>query len=65
MMTVYCVMSGETRCDLDHVVYASISKEKAENFAMENDFTTYDGKPYIEKLDVDEEVNADEDSHND
>lgn len=57
-MIIYCVMRGEARCDLDHVVYASVNKEKAENYAMKYGYTTFDGEPYIEELDVDEEANA-------
>lgn len=53
-MNVYCVMSGEARTDLDHVVYASTSKADAEMFAYENEFFNYSGNPYIEILDVEE-----------
>ena len=53
-MAVYCVMSGESRTDLDHVVYASTSKADAEKFAYKNEFYNYSGKPYIEVLDVEE-----------
>ena len=42
-MTVYCVMSGEARTDLDHVVYASTSKADAEMFAYKNEFYDYSG----------------------
>ena len=51
-MNVYCVMNGESRTDLDHVVYASTNKADAEMFACENEFFNYSGKPYIEILDV-------------
>ena len=53
-MYVYCVMSGEARTDLDHVVYASTSKTDAEAFACKYEFYDYDGNPYIEVLDVEE-----------
>jgi len=45
-MNVYCVMRGDARTDLDHVVYATTSKADAERFA-----NTYDYQ-YIEVLDV-------------
>ena len=45
-MNVYCVMRGEARTDLDHVVYATTSKADAERFA-----NTYDYQN-IEVLDV-------------
>jgi len=51
-MNVYCVMRGEARTDLDHVVYATTSKADAERFAHEYDFLDYDGNPYVEILDV-------------
>ena len=51
-MTVYCVMRGEARTDLDHVVYATTSKVDAERFANTYDFIDYDENPYIEVLDV-------------
>ena len=51
-MNVYCVMSGEARTDLDHVVYASTSKADAEMFACKYEFYDYYGKPNIEVLDV-------------
>lgn len=51
-MNVYCVMRGEARTDLDHVVYASTSKADAEMFAYKNEFYDYSGNPYIEVLDV-------------
>ena len=44
-MTVYCVMSGESRTDLDHVVYASTSKADAEKFAYKNEF--YNSSVYL------------------
>ena len=53
-MTVYCVMRGEARTDLDHVVYASTSKADAEMFAYKNEFYDYSGNPCIEILDVTE-----------
>ena len=51
-MNVYCVMSGEERIDLDHVVYASTNKADAEIFACKNEFYNYNGNPHIEILDV-------------
>ena len=51
-MKVYCVMRGEARTDLDHVVYATTSKVDAERFANTYDFIDYDENPYIEVLDV-------------
>ena len=51
-MNVYCVMRGEARTDLDHVVYASTSKTDAERFANTYDFIDYNGNPNIEVLDV-------------
>ena len=36
-MNVYCVMSGEARTDLDHVIYASTSKADAEKIAYTNE----------------------------
>ena len=51
-MNVYCVMSGEARTDLDHVIYASTSKADAEMFAYKNEFYNYRGEPNIEVLDV-------------
>ena len=51
-MNVYCVMRGEARTDLDHVVYASTSKADAERFAHDYDVIDYDGNPNIEVLDV-------------
>ena len=59
-MKVYCVMRGEARCDLDHVVFATTDKQSAEEFAMKYDFTNYFGEPSIEELDVIEEVKGDE-----
>ena len=53
-MNVYCVMSGEARTDLDHVVYASTNKADAEMFAYKNEFLNYSGNPHIEILDVEE-----------
>ena len=53
-MNVYCVMRGEARTDLDHVVYASTSKADAERFAYNNEFYDYSGNPCIEVLDVEE-----------
>ena len=53
-MTVYCVMNGEARTDLDHVVYASTSKADAERFAYKYEFYDYSGNPNIEVLDVTE-----------
>lgn len=53
-MNVYCVMNGEARTDLDHVVYASTNKDDAEMFAYKNEFYDYSGNPYIEVLDVTE-----------
>lgn len=54
-MIVYCVMRGEARTDLDHVVYATTSKADAERFAHEYDFIDYNGNPNIETLDVEEQ----------
>ena len=54
-MIVYCVMRGESRTDLDHVVYATTSKSDAEIFAHKFDFLDYNGNPNIETLDVDEQ----------
>lgn len=54
-MTVYCVMRDEARTDLDHIVFATTSKADAERFALEYDFITYDGKPHIEELDIEDE----------
>lgn len=51
-MNVYCVMRGEARSDLDHVVYASTSKADAERFARRYNFYDYSGEPDIEVLDV-------------
>ena len=51
-MNIYCVMRGEARTDLDHVVYATTSKADAERFANTYGFIDYDGNPYIEVLDV-------------
>jgi len=51
-MNVYCVMRGESRTDLDHVVYASTSKADAERFAYKYKFCDYSGNPSIEVLDV-------------
>lgn len=51
-MNVYCVMRGEARTDLDHIVYASTSKTDAEMFAYKYKFYDYNGNPYIEVLDV-------------
>lgn len=51
-MIVYCVMRGEARTDIDHVVYATTSKTDAERFAHEYDFIDYNGNPNIETLDV-------------
>ena len=53
-MNVYCVMSGEARTDLDHVIYASTSKADAENIASKNESYDYCGNPYITVLDVTE-----------
>lgn len=53
-MNVYCVMRGEARTDLDHVVYASTSKTDAERFAYNNEFYDYSGNSCIEVLDVEE-----------
>lgn len=53
-MNVYCVMSGEARTDLGHVVYASTTKADAEMFAYKYEFYDYIGNPYIEVLDVSE-----------
>lgn len=53
-MKVYCVMREEARADLDHVVFATTSKDDAENFAREYDFLDYDGNPNVEILDVEE-----------
>ena len=55
-MIVYCVMRGEARTDLDHVVYATTSKADAERFAHKYDFLDYYGNPYIETLDVVERI---------
>lgn len=57
-MIVYCVMRGEARTDLDHVVYASTSKDDAEMFAYKNEFYDYRGNPNIETLDVEEQRKA-------
>jgi len=53
-MTVYCVMREEARTDLDHVVYATLSKHDAERFALDYNFIDYYGNPNIEVLDVEE-----------
>lgn len=53
-MNVYCVMRGEARTDLDHVVYATTDKDDAERFALKYDFIDYNGNPNIEVLDVEE-----------
>lgn len=53
-MNVYCVMREEARTDLDHVVYATTSKDDAERFANAYDFIDYNGNPNIEVLDVTE-----------
>ena len=53
-MTIYCVMRGVARTDLDHVVFATTSKDHAKRFAHDYDFIDYDGNPNIEVLDVDE-----------
>jgi hypothetical protein len=45
-------MRGESRTDLDHVVYASTSKADAERFAYKYKFCDYSGNPSIEVLDV-------------
>lgn len=55
-------MREEARTDLDHVVYATISKHDAERFALNYDFLDYNGNPNIEVLDVekcDDVVNLD------
>ena len=51
-MNIYCVMSGEARTDLDHIIYATTSKADAEKFAYENEFYDYSGNPNVEILDV-------------
>ena len=51
-MTVYCVVNGEARSDLDNVVYASTSRNDAETFAYTNEFYDYSGDACIEVLDV-------------
>lgn len=51
-MNVYCVMCEEARTDLDHVVFATTSKDDAERFANTYDFIDYNGNPNIEVLDV-------------
>ena len=51
-MIVYCVMNGNERADLDHVVFATTDKDEAEKFAIENDYVNFYDKPLIEKLDV-------------
>lgn len=51
-MNVYCVMRDEARTDLDHVVYATTSKDDAEDYAYNYDYIDYDGNPNIEVLDV-------------
>ncbi len=51
-MTIYCVVNGEGRSDLDHIQYASDSREDAEEFARCNDFFNALGKPAIETLEV-------------
>ena len=56
-MNVYCVMRGEARTDLDHVVFATTNKVDAERFANTYDFIDYDGNPNIEVLDVEESGN--------
>ena len=53
-MNVYCVMREEARADLDHVVFATTSKDDAERFARKYDLLDYDGNPNIEVLDVEE-----------
>lgn len=60
-MNVYCVMRGEARTDLDHVVYATTSNADAERFAHDYDFIDYDGNPNIEVLDVEESEVSDGD----
>ena len=59
-MTVYCIMRGEARTDLDHVVYATTSKTDAERFAHKYDFIDYNGNPNIETLDVEEQERSEE-----
>ena len=51
-MDVFCVMSGEARTDLDHIIYATTSKADAEMFAYTHELYDYSGNPYIETLDV-------------
>ena len=51
-MNVYCVMREEARTDLDHVVYATTSKDDAERFAHDYDYIDYNGNPNIEIVDV-------------
>lgn len=51
-MTIYCVVNGEGRSDLDHIQYASDSREDAEEFARYNDFFNALGEPAIETLEV-------------
>ena len=57
-MKVYCVMSGESRTDLDHVICANTNKEEAENYARQLNILNFRGEPYIETLDVISETNA-------
>lgn len=59
-MKVYCVMSGEARTDLDHVIYATTNRDDAEMFAYKNELYDYSGNPYIEVLDVAESEVKDE-----
>lgn len=53
-MKVYCVMREEARADLDHVVFATTSKDDAEKFARKYGLLDYDGNPNVEILDVEE-----------
>ncbi len=45
-------MREEARTDLDHVVFATTSKDDAERFAYNYDFIDYNGNPNIKVLDV-------------
>jgi hypothetical protein len=47
-------MREEARADLDHVVFATTSKDDAEKFARKYDLLDYDGNPNVEVLDVEE-----------
>ena len=51
-MKVYCVTNGVSSTDLDHIVYASTSKNDAELFANTFGFYDANGNTNIEVLDV-------------